>query len=97
VSEAAKYGGWLSFAYAFIQFVFSPLVGNLSDKYGRRPVILLSLFGFSVDYIFLALSPTIWWLFVGRIIAGITGQVSQRQVPILLIYLRMKTALRILG
>lgn len=73
VSEAAKYGGWLSFAYAFIQFVFSPLVGNLSDKYGRRPVILLSLFGFSVDYIFLALSPTIWWLFVGRIIAGITG------------------------
>lgn len=73
VSEAAKYGGWLSFSYAFIQFVFSPLVGNLSDKYGRRPVILLSLFGFSVDYIFLALSPTIWWLFVGRIIAGITG------------------------
>ncbi len=73
VSEAAKYGGWLSFAYAFIQFVFSPLVGNLSDKYGRRPIILLSLFGFSIDYIFLALSPTIWWLFVGRIIAGITG------------------------
>lgn len=73
VSEAAKYGGWLSFSYAFIQFVFSPLVGNLSDKYGRRPLILLSLFGFSVDYIFLALSPTIWWLFVGRIIAGITG------------------------
>lgn len=73
VSEAAKYGGWLSFTYAFIQFVFSPLVGNLSDKYGRRPIILLSLFGFSIDYIFLALSPTIWWLFVGRIIAGITG------------------------
>ncbi len=73
ISEAAKYGGWLSFAYAFIQFVFSPLVGNLSDKYGRRPVILLSLFGFSVDYIFLALAPSIWWLFVGRIIAGITG------------------------
>ena len=73
VSEAAKYGGWLSFAYAFIQFVFSPLVGNLSDKYGRRPIILLSLFGFSIDYIFLALSPTILWLFVGRIIAGITG------------------------
>lgn len=73
ISEAAKYGGWLSFAYAFIQFVFSPLVGNLSDKFGRRPIILLSLFGFSIDYIFLALSPNIWWLFVGRIIAGITG------------------------
>ena len=73
ISEAAKYGGWLSFAYAFIQFVFSPLVGNLSDKFGRRPIILLSLYGFSIDYIFLALSPNIWWLFVGRIIAGITG------------------------
>ncbi|HLV47058.1 MAG TPA: TCR/Tet family MFS transporter [Flavobacterium sp.] len=73
VSEAAKYGGWLSFAYAFTQFIFSPLVGNLSDKYGRRPVILTSLLGFSIDYIFLAISPTIWWLFIGRIIAGITG------------------------
>jgi MFS family permease len=53
ISEAAKYGGWLSFAYAFIQFIFSPLVGNLSDRFGRRPIILLSLFGFSIDYIFL--------------------------------------------
>lgn len=73
ISEAAKYGGWLSFAYAFTQFIFSPLVGNLSDKFGRRPIILISLLGFTVDYIFLALSPTIWWLFIGRIIAGITG------------------------
>jgi len=73
ISEAAKYGGWLSFAYAFTQFIFSPLVGNLSDKFGRRPIILISLLGFTIDYIFLALSPTIWWLFVGRIIAGITG------------------------
>lgn len=73
VREAAKYGGWLSFAYAFTQFVFSPVVGNLSDKFGRRPIILISLFGFTVDYIFLALAPTIWLLFVGRVIAGITG------------------------
>ena len=73
VSEAAKYGGWLSFAYAFTQFVFSPIVGNLSDKYGRRPIILISLFGFALDYIFLALSPTIWFIFIGRILAGITG------------------------
>ena len=73
ISQAAKYGGWLSFAYAFVQFVFSPIVGNLSDKYGRRPIILLSLFGFAVDYIFLALSLNIWWLFIGRIIAGVTG------------------------
>ncbi len=73
ISEAAKYGGWLSFAYAFTQFVFSPIVGNLSDKYGRRPIILISLFGFAVDYIFLALAPNIWFLFIGRIIAGVTG------------------------
>jgi MFS transporter, DHA1 family, tetracycline resistance protein len=73
ISEAAKYGGWLTFAYAITQFIFAPLVGNLSDQYGRRPVILLSLFGFSLDYLLLAFSPTITWLFVGRIIAGITG------------------------
>lgn len=73
ISEAARYGGWLSFAYAFVQFIFSPLVGNLSDRYGRRPILLISLLGFSIDYIFLALSPTICWLFIGRIIAGVTG------------------------
>ena len=73
VSEAAKIGGWLTFAYAITQFFFSPLVGNLSDKYGRRPVLLLSLFGFSLDYLLLAFAPTITWLFIGRIIAGITG------------------------
>ncbi|MFY1045894.1 TCR/Tet family MFS transporter [Chryseobacterium sp. GP-SGM7] len=73
VNEAAKYGGWLAFAYAFTQFVFSPIVGNLSDKYGRRPIILISLFGFTIDYIFLALAPSIALLFVGRVIAGITG------------------------
>lgn len=73
VSEAAKYGGWLTFAYAITQFLFAPIVGNLSDKFGRRPVILLSLFGFSLDYLLLAFSPSIIWLFIGRIIAGITG------------------------
>lgn len=73
IGEAAKYGGWLGFAYAFTQFIFSPVVGNLSDKYGRRPIILTSLFGFTIDYIFLALSPNIIWLFIGRIIAGVTG------------------------
>ena len=73
VSEAAKYGGWLTFAYAFTQFVFAPIVGALSDKFGRRPIILISLFGFAVDYLFLSIAPTILWLFVGRIIAGITG------------------------
>lgn len=73
LSEAASYGGWLTFAYAFVQFICAPLLGNLSDRFGRRPVLLLSLFGFGIDYLFLALAPTIWWLFVGRIIAGAFG------------------------
>lgn len=73
LSDAAKYGGWLTFAYAITQFVFAPLIGNLSDQYGRRPIILISLFGFSLDYLLLSFAPTITWLFVGRILAGITG------------------------
>lgn len=73
VSVAAKYGGWLTFAYAFMQFLCAPILGNLSDKYGRRPVLLFSLFGFGVDYLFLSFAPTIVWLFVGRTVAGITG------------------------
>ena len=73
ISEAAKLGGWLAFAYAFTQFLFAPLMGSLSDKYGRRPILLMALLAFAVDYIVLALAPTVAWLFVGRIIAGITG------------------------
>jgi len=56
-----------------MQFLFSPFLGNLSDTFGRRPILLFSLFGFGVDYVFLSFAPTIAWLFVGRIIAGITG------------------------
>jgi DHA1 family tetracycline resistance protein-like MFS transporter len=73
ISKASQYGGWLTFAYASMQFLFSPILGNLSDKYGRRPVLLFSLFGFGIDYLFLSFAPSIVWLFVGRIIAGITG------------------------
>ncbi|MBY0486461.1 MAG: TCR/Tet family MFS transporter [Flavobacteriaceae bacterium] len=73
ISEAAKVGGWLTFAYSITQFIFAPLIGNLSDKFGRRPIILISLFAFSLDYLLLAFAPTITWLFVGRIIAGISG------------------------
>src|SRR5450432_1395981 len=73
VNEASKDGGLLLFVYACMQFIFAPVLGNLSDKFGRRPVLLFSLFGFGIDYLFLALAPTIGWLFVGRIIAGITG------------------------
>lgn len=73
ISEASKIGGWLLSAFAIAQFCFSPLIGNLSDHFGRRPVLLAALFGFAVDYLFLAFAPTIAWLFVGRIVAGITG------------------------
>lgn len=73
ISTASKYGSLLMFAYAAVQFVCAPVLGSLSDKYGRRPVLLFSLFGFGIDYLFLALAPTYGWLFVGRIIAGITG------------------------
>ena len=73
VNEASKYGGWLLSIYAILQFVCAPLVGNLSDRYGRRPILLCSLFGFGIDYLFLAFAPTYGWLFIGRALAGITG------------------------
>lgn len=73
ISKVALFGGLLTFSYAIMQFLFAPVLGNLSDKYGRRPVLLFSLLGFGLDYILLAFAPSIGWLFVGRIIAGITG------------------------
>lgn len=73
VNEASTYGAVLVSVYAVTQFFFSPIIGNLSDRYGRRPVLLSSLLGFAIDYIFQALAPTYGLLFVGRIIAGITG------------------------
>jgi len=73
LSEASRIGGWLIFVFAIMQFLFAPLMGILSDKYGRRPVLLLSLLGLGIDYIFHAYAPTIGWLVVGRVLAGITG------------------------
>jgi DHA1 family tetracycline resistance protein-like MFS transporter len=73
ISRASQWGGWLTSVYGVMQFLFAPVIGNLSDKYGRRPVLLISLLGFGVDYLFLAFAPTIGWLFLGRSIAGITG------------------------
>jgi len=73
LSQAATYGGWLISSYAITQFFCAPIVGGLSDRYGRRPVLLGSLFGFGVDYLFLVFAPTIGWLFMGRIIAGAMG------------------------
>lgn len=73
VNEASTYGALLLSVFAITQFLFAPVVGNLSDRFGRRPVLLLSLLGFGIDYIILALAPAYGWLFVGRVIAGITG------------------------
>lgn len=73
LSDAAKIGGWLTFSYALVQFLFAPLIGNISDKFGRRTVLLTSLFAFTIDYLILAFAPTILWLFIGRILSGLTG------------------------
>ena len=73
LSVASQYGGWLSFAYAGMQFIFASVLGGLSDKYGRRPIILFSLLGFSINFFIQAIAPTIFWLFVGRIFSGVTG------------------------
>ncbi len=73
VNEASKYGGWLTSIYAVMQFGFAPVLGNLSDRYGRRPVLLISLFGFFLDYCILSFAPTYGWLILGRMLAGVTG------------------------
>jgi DHA1 family tetracycline resistance protein-like MFS transporter len=73
LADAAPIAGWLTLAYASMQFIFSPILGNLSDRYGRKPILLASLAALSVDYVLMGLAPSLAWLFVGRIIAGIAG------------------------
>ena len=73
VAQAAVIGGFLVFAYALTQFVFSPVLGNLSDRFGRRPVLLLSLLGLTFDYSMMALAPVVWYLFIGRFVSGVAG------------------------
>lgn len=73
VNQASTYGAILLSVFAITQFLFAPVIGNLSDKFGRRPILLLSLLGFGIDYIVLALAPAYGWLFIGRVIAGVTG------------------------
>jgi DHA1 family tetracycline resistance protein-like MFS transporter len=73
MSAAAWWGGWLATAYSAMLFLFSPLIGNLSDRFGRRPVLILSLLALGIDYLITGLAPTIWWLFIGRILSGIAG------------------------
>lgn len=73
ISQASQYGGWLVFSYAITQFFFASVLGNLSDRYGRRPILLISLLGFCLNYLLMGFAPSILWLFIGRLIAGITG------------------------
>ncbi len=73
LNRAAVDGGWLLFVYASAQLVCAPILGNLSDRFGRRPVLFLSLLFFGIDYLVMALAPTLAWLFLGRALAGISG------------------------
>jgi DHA1 family tetracycline resistance protein-like MFS transporter len=73
IARAAAITGYFGFAWALMQFIFSPILGAWSDRFGRRPVILISCFGLGLDYIFMALAPSLRWLLVGRIISGITA------------------------
>jgi len=72
-NEAALYGMWLTFVFALFQFICMPIVGGLSDRFGRRPIMLLSLLGLGFDYFIMGFAPTIAFLFIGRIIAGAFG------------------------
>jgi DHA1 family tetracycline resistance protein-like MFS transporter len=75
LSGAARLGGFLLVVFAILQFLFGPVIGNLSDRYGRRPVLLLSLLAFGVNYALMGLAPNLGWLFVGRALTGIAGAV----------------------
>ena len=73
MAEASTYFGWMVSLYAVMQFAFAPVVGGLSDRYGRRPVIFVSLMGAAASYLLSGFAPSLAWLFVGRVVAGITG------------------------
>jgi len=73
ISEASAYGGGLMISFALMQFLFSPILGEMSDRFGRRPVLLIALLGLSIDYVLHAVAPSILWLFAGRVLAGICG------------------------
>ncbi len=73
LAHAAEVSGWIAFLYASVQFVMGPVIGGLSDRFGRRPVLLASLAAFAADYVVMAFAPTLWWLVAARVVAGITG------------------------
>ena len=73
IAEAASIGGWMFFAFSLMQFVFGPTMGNLSDAFGRRPLLLLAVFGLFIDYLIMSFAPNLFWMFVGRAFAGLCG------------------------
>jgi len=73
LGEAAVIGGWMAAGYSLAQFLSGPFLGNLSDRYGRRPLLLLAIAGLGIDFLLHALAPTLGWLFLGRILAGFCG------------------------
>jgi DHA1 family tetracycline resistance protein-like MFS transporter len=73
LAEATRIGGWLGVIYAAVQFLTGPTMGNLGDRFGRRPIILGALAGFAIDYALMGFAPTLGWLFLGRALAGLFG------------------------
>ncbi len=73
IDEAAVFAGWLGAGYAATQFLFAPVIGNLSDRFGRRPVMLASVLAMAIDYVLQGMAPSLWWLVLGRLAAGMTG------------------------
>jgi DHA1 family tetracycline resistance protein-like MFS transporter len=73
LKHSSAYFGWVMGAYAFMQFLFSPMIGSLSDRFGRRPILLVSVFGMGLDYLFMFFAPDLFWLILGRSVAGIFG------------------------
>ena len=82
ITVAAEYAGWLGAGYAAMQFVCAPIIGNLSDRFGRRPVLLAAILAMGLDYLLQATAPALWWLVIGRLGAGMTGATRQNRLRI---------------
>ena len=95
--DAASYVGWFGTIWALMQFFSSPLMGALSDRFGRRPVLLLSAFGLGIDYIIMALAPNLTWLFVGRILTGITAASFSTSSAYIADVIHRRNARRLMG
>ena len=75
VEHATRIAGWMLVIFSVTQFFAGPILGNLSDRFGRRPVLMLSMLAFGIDYALMAWAPTLAWLFLGRAVAGMAGAV----------------------